>query len=160
VSDAQAGHEKTLTGLLPALAGANLVYGLGMIESGMTFDYGQLLMDNEFARMIKYVVSGIPVTDETLAVDVTAEIGPFGDFLTHDSTVKFMRSQSQAKLLDKKTRQKWEEKGSTSLYQRALAEARRALETHQPDPLPDGVLAELRSIVESTEEELGVAKKG
>ena len=145
---------------MPALAGANLVYGLGMIESGMTFDYGQLLMDNEFARMIRFAVSGIPVTDETLGVEATAEIGQFGDFLTHDSTVKFMKSQSQAKLLDKKTRQNWEKKGSTSLYQRALAEARHALETHQPEPLPDSVLMELRSIVESTEEELGVSRKG
>ena len=53
--DAQSGHEKTLTGLLPALAGANLIYGLGMIESGMTFDFGQLVMDDEFAGMIKHV---------------------------------------------------------------------------------------------------------
>ena len=157
MSDAQAGHEKTLTGLLPALAGANLVYGLGMIESGMTFDYGQLVMDNEFARMIKYVVMGIPVTDETLSVDVTAEIGPFKDFLIHDSTRKYMKSQSQARPLDKRMREKWEKAGSTSLYQRALDEARHILETHQPAPLPDGVLAELRSIVETTEEELGVS---
>jgi trimethylamine--corrinoid protein Co-methyltransferase len=56
VGRAQSGHEKTITGLLPALAGANLIYGLGMIEMGMTIDYGQLVMDNEFARMIKHVV--------------------------------------------------------------------------------------------------------
>ena len=54
--DAQSGHEKTLTGLLPALAGANLIYGLGMIEMGMTIDFGQLVMDNEFARMIKHTL--------------------------------------------------------------------------------------------------------
>jgi trimethylamine--corrinoid protein Co-methyltransferase len=157
VSDAQVGHEKTLTGLLPALAGANLVYGLGMIESGMTFDYGQLVMDNEFARMIKYVVAGILVTDETLGVDATVEIGPFGDFLMHESTQKYMKSQSQAKLLDRKMRDRWESAGSTTLYQRALEEARRILKTHQPAPLPAEVLAELRSIVESSEEELGVS---
>ena len=73
--DAQSGHEKTITGLLPALAGANLIYGLGMIEMGMTIYYGQMVMDNEFARMIKYLVQGIPVNDETLAVDVIKEIG-------------------------------------------------------------------------------------
>ena len=52
--DAQSGHEKTLTGLLTALAGANLIYGAGMLESGVTIDYGQLVMDDEFARLIKY----------------------------------------------------------------------------------------------------------
>ena len=71
--DAQSGHEKTLTGLMPALADANLIYGLGMIESGMTFDFGQLVMDDEFAGMIKQCVGGIRVRDETLALDVIAE---------------------------------------------------------------------------------------
>ncbi|NIO04388.1 MAG: Trimethylamine methyltransferase MttB, partial [Proteobacteria bacterium] len=61
----------------PALAGANLIYGLGMLEMGMTLSFAQLVMDNEFARMIKHVVKGIPVNDETLAVDVIREIGPF-----------------------------------------------------------------------------------
>ena len=67
VGDAQAGHEKTLTGLLAALAGVNVVYGLGMLESGVTIDFGQLVMDNEFAGMIKHVLKGIPVDDENLA---------------------------------------------------------------------------------------------
>jgi trimethylamine--corrinoid protein Co-methyltransferase len=31
---------------LPALAGANLIYGLGMIEMGMTIDFGQLTMNS------------------------------------------------------------------------------------------------------------------
>ncbi len=82
MGDAQSGHEKTLTALLPALAGANLIYGLGMLESGVTFDYGQLVMDDEFARMIKFAVGGIPVSDETLAVEDIAAVGSFGDFLS------------------------------------------------------------------------------
>ena len=76
---------------MPALAGANLIYGLGMIESGMTFDFGQLVMDDEFAGMIKQCVRGIRVDDEALAVDVIDDIGPFGDFLSHDHTMAHMR---------------------------------------------------------------------
>ena len=41
--DAQSGHEKTITGILPALAGANVIYGLGMLEMGITFDLAQLV---------------------------------------------------------------------------------------------------------------------
>ena len=154
--DAQSGHEKTITGLLPALAGANLIYGLGMIEMGMTIDYGQLVMDNEFARMIKQTVQGIPVNDETLAVDAIREIGVGKDFLSHASTYKHMKSQSQPKLIDRNMREDWEAAGSPDIYQRALEEARYILENHKPDPLPDDVLATLRSIVEEAEEELGV----
>lgn len=127
---------------------------------GMTFSFGQLVMDNEFARMIKHVVKGIPVNDETLAVDVIREVGAFSDFLSHDSTLKHMRAvQSQPQLIDRRMREDWENSGGSSITQRAEEEARHILETHKPEPLPDNVLATLRSIVEEAEAEFGVPKK-
>ncbi len=155
--DAQSGHEKTLTGLLPALAGANLIYGLGMIEMGMTIDYGQLVMDNEFARMIKHTLQGIPVNDETLAVDVIREIGIGKDFLSHETTFNHMRSQSNPELIDRRMREDWMADGSKDLYKRALEKARHILETHEPDPLSQEVRTTIRSIVEDAEAELGVS---
>ena len=140
------------------MAGANLIYGLGMIEMGMTIDFGQLVMDNEFAKMIKFLLRGIPVNDETLAVDVIREIGIGKNFLSHDATFKHMRSQSQPKLIDRRMREEWEASGSTDIYARASEEARRILENHKPEPLPDDVLATMRSIVEEAEKEMGVSK--
>jgi trimethylamine--corrinoid protein Co-methyltransferase len=161
MSDAQTGHEKTLTGLLPALAGANLIYGLGMFESGVTMSYGQLVMDNEFAGMIKHAVRGIPVNDETLAVDVIREVGPFNHFLSHEHTFEHMRSeQTHPEFIDRRIREEWEKLGGTDIYQRAWEKARHILENHKPEPLSPEVLATLRSIVEETEKELGVSKKG
>ena len=156
MADAQSGHEKTLTSLLPALAGANLIYGLGMLESGVTIDYAQLVMDAEFARMVKFCVPGIPVSDETLSVDVIADVGPFSDFLSHDDTYKGMRGQSQSKFIDRRVREEWAADGATNLYDRALLEARRILETHVPEPLTDEVAAKLKSIISEAEDELGV----
>jgi len=142
------------------LAGANLIYGLGMIEMGMTIDFGQLVMDNEFAKMIKFLLHGIPVNDETLAVDVIREIGIGKNFLSHDATFKHMRSQSQPKLIDRRMREEWEASGSKDIHERASEEARHILETHKPEPLPDDVLATLRSIVVEAEKELGVLNDG
>lgn len=160
MSDGQASHEKTLTALLPALAGANLIYGLGMLEMGMTFSFGQLVMDNEFAKMIKHAVRGIAVNDETLAVDLIRETGQFKDFLSHDSTLKHMRAvQSQPRLIDRSMREDWEKSGGTDITQRAEEEARHILETYKPDPLPSSVLDTLRSIVAEAEEECGVSKR-
>jgi trimethylamine--corrinoid protein Co-methyltransferase len=156
VGDAQTGHEKTLTGLLAALAGANLIYGLGMLESGITMDFGQLVLDNEIARLIKFTVAGISVNDETLAVEDIARVGSFGDFLSLDATYKHMREQSMPKLLDRRVREDWVSAGSTDAHTRATTEARRILETHQPEPLPDAVLEKLRAIVHEAEVELGV----
>jgi trimethylamine--corrinoid protein Co-methyltransferase len=142
--------------MLPALAGANLIYGLGMIESGMTFDFGQLVMDDEFAGMIKQCVGGIPVRDETLAIDVIHDVGPFKDFLSHDHTMAHMRSQSQPRLIDRRVRDEWRASGSRTLQERALEKARSILAEHVPEPLPEGVPEELAAIVRGAETELGV----
>jgi len=128
---------------------------------GITFDFGQLVMDNDFAGMIKYMINGVPVDDETLAVDVIKEIGPFKDFLSHKHTLKHMKTQSKPKLIDRQIRENWESvTGGKDLYERALEEARQILETHKPKPLPENVRSTIRSIIEEAEEELGVAKKG
>ena len=97
----------------------------------MTIDYGQMVMDNEFAKMIKYVVQGIPVNDETLAVDVIHEVGVGKDFLSHENTYKHMKTQSQPKLIDRRTREDWYAGGQRDMHQRALAEARYILENHK-----------------------------
>ena len=133
-----------------------MIYGPGMLESGITFDYGQLLLDCEFARMIKHTVMGMPVTDETLAIDPIKEVGPGGDYLMHKHTFDHMRSQSSPELIDRKMRGAWEKAGSTNAYERALEKVRYILENHKPAPLPDDVLAKVRSIVEETEKEMGI----
>ena len=154
LSDVQTGHEKTLTALMAALAGTNLIYGLGMIESGVTFDYAQLVIDNEIARMVKHVVGGVRVDDESLAVDDIAAVGSFGDFLSLDATMRHMRETSQPELIDRRVREDWEARGSTDMYQRARVKARREiLETHQPEPLPDDVLKQVRGIVDKADRE-------
>ena len=42
----------TLTGVIPALAGANLIYGLGMLDSALTWDYAQkmCIRDSQYPR--------------------------------------------------------------------------------------------------------------
>jgi len=133
-----------------------MIYGLGMLESGITFDFGQLVLDCEFARMIKHTVNGIPVNDETLALDVIGEIGPFGDFLSHRHTFDGMRNQSTPDLIDRRGRDMWESDGATDSYTRAAAKARTIIETHRPDPLPEEVLLKIRAIIEETEAELNI----
>ena len=113
-------------------------------------------MDNEFARMIKHVVGGIPVDDETLAVDDIAEVGPFGDFLSLDATLHHMRELSQPQFLDRRVREDWEERGSSDLYVRCHEKARDVLAEHRPEPVPDDVARRVRAIVEETDRAAGV----
>ena len=133
-----------------------MIYGLGMLESGITFDYGQLVLDCEIARMIKFTVQGIPVNDQTMAVDAIKEIGPGRDFLMHPTTIQGMRKQSKPEIMDRQTRSVWEARGATSAYARAIEKAHWILDNHYPEPLPDDVLARIGEIVKQTEAEMGI----
>ena len=152
--DAQSGHEKTITSMLPALAGANVIYGLGMLEMGITFDLAQLVLDHEIAGMVLHSLDGIVVNDETLSVDVIRELGIGKDYMSHESTYKHMKAQSQAQIIDRRMREDCEAAGSTDAYKRAHDRVIEILETYEPAPLPANVLNTIRSIVEEAEKEL------
>ena len=109
--------------------------------------------------MIKFAVGGIPVNDDTLSVDLIKEVGQFKDYLAHENTYKHMRMYPQPKLMDRRMRGDWEADGSLDLYTKAMGFAREILKNHQPDPLSEHILGELRAIVQGAEEELGVSEK-
>jgi trimethylamine--corrinoid protein Co-methyltransferase len=109
--------------------------------------------------MIKHAVGGIPVNDESLAVDVIHEIGIGKDFLSHESTYNQMKSISHSRLIDRSMREDWELNGSKDIYERAREKVISILDTHKPKPLQETVIKTLREIVEETESELGLTKK-
>ncbi len=143
----------TLTGVIPALAGANLIYGLGMLDSALTWDYAQMVMHNEFARMIKRVVDGIEVSDNTMQADLLAEVGPGGEFITQEHTFKNMRQLSQTELIDRRARKAWQEDGGSDIVERAYAKAHDILENYEVDPLPQAMQSELKSILAEADAE-------
>ncbi len=150
--DAQAGHEKTLTAMLPALAGANLVYGMGMLEMGQVLSFSQMVMDNEFAAMIKRTICGMRIDDELMAVDVIKRVGAGGNFLSQQHTMDHIdEEQVQADLIDRRMRGGWEKRGAKDLHQSSVERAKKLLETHQPKPLEDGLAEELVKIARSAE---------
>ena len=137
------------------MSGCNVIYGLGMLEMGITFDLAQLVLDNDVAGLIKRTVNGIEVNDNTLSLDTIKEIGPFKDYLAHKTTFDNMKLTTTPKLMDRRMRPQWENAGSKDAYQRANEEVRHILETYEPPKIPDAVLKQVRDIVGGAEEELG-----
>ena len=138
------------------MAGANLIYGLGMLDMGVTFCYKQLLMDADVADMVKYTVAGIPVNDSTLSVDIIRQVGYAKNFLSHKDTFNNRNIQSQPKLIDRNMRGRWEERGATTMTDRAdtlLADIR---QNHFASELPAEVLRQIRDIVNEAEDKYGV----
>lgn len=142
--------------MLAAQGGANLIYGAGMLEFGMTFDFAQLLMDSEIFKMILRAVSGIVVNDANMALDVIKDVGT-GEFVSHEHTFKnFKQNQVQTKLINRQSREAWLADGEKSFTERAYEAAINIIENHKPDPLEPAAKEAIRSIVENAEKEYGV----
>jgi len=122
-----------------------------MLDSGNTLDYAMMVIDNEIAGMIRKFVAGVPVNDETLALEEIHAAGPFNDYLSTDFTYAHMRDLSTPKLLDRRVRAEWEADGALDIKARATAKAKEILAEHKPEPLPDDVKRELSAIVARAE---------
>ena len=127
-----------------------------MLEMGITYDLAQLVWDHEIAEMPLYALNGVPVNDTTMAVDVIKEMGIGQDYMSHPTTFQNMRSQSPARLIDRRVRQDWEADGSKDAYTRAHEKVLEILDTYEPPQLAEDVRQNVRSIVMEAEKELGV----
>ena len=153
--DAQSAYDFSLNAMSAALAGANIIYGAGSLESALTFDYASLIMDVEQCRRILRIVAGININDETLALDVIDSVGSSGHYMTHEHTLKHMRRLSASELFDRGSRERWnEEMGSKDLTERAYEKARDIIKNHKPMPLVDGASETMSAIIEEYESKI------
>ena len=155
MSGAQASYEKTMSTLLPVLAGADEVYGAGSLEGGMAASFEELIMDDEICRAVLKAVQGIEVNDETLAVDVIDKVGPGGHFLAEKHTLNhFKESLFFSELTDRYSYDAWKKAGGKSMIKRAREKAEQILKEHWPKPLDKDVQKEISEIIERAEKEL------
>ncbi len=134
------------------MAGANLIYGAGMLDSGLIFSYAQLVIDNDIFKMIRKVMQGMYIDDENLAVDIINSVGPGGDFLMQEHTMKYMRTlPSLPNLIERGNRENWLASGGKGLGERAAERAADILANHKPFPLSDDAKSALRAIVEESD---------
>ncbi len=130
-----------------------------MLDMGMTFSYEQYVVDNELVRMIRGILPGIPVHEQSMAVDVIQKVGAGGHFLMEEHTIDNMKTaQVYPKFINRDSRDVWASSDTSSLISRGRKEAINILENHKPTPLPEKVSAEIRLTIEGIEKEMGIRK--
>lgn len=154
--DWQAAFDNVFAGLLPALSGADILQGAGMLYGSRIFCYEQLLLDCEIYSAMRAVAKGIPVTDDTLALDVIREVGVGGNFMVHRHTRRHIGELWQPRFIDRRPYSAWEADRKSS-REWAAEKARSILETHRPAPLPPGLPAEMSRIIAGLERDLKIA---
>lgn len=114
--------------MMSMMAGASLIYGSGMLDSGLIMDPALLVTDSDIVAMLKYAQKGMPVNDDTLCLDVIREVGIKGEYISEMHTCEnFRTEQSNPKLMVRDSREDWEAAGSLSMYDRGLARAKEIL---------------------------------
>jgi len=152
--DSQAGAEAMFSIITGMLSGANLIHDVGFLEYGYTSSLEMVTMADELVAMSRFFARGIPVNDQTLALDAIERVatggGPGSIFLMDDHTFEhFMEAQFLPRMLDRSRYDSWKETGATDLYQRCNREARRILHEHHPLPKSDDVLHAVNGVLKS-----------
>jgi trimethylamine--corrinoid protein Co-methyltransferase len=148
--------EKFITTLPPVTAGADIIVGLGEIESDQLLVLEQLVMDNELAHDCERMFNGI---DSGAGKDLFADIqqvGPGGNFLKSRNTRAAARSGEfyYPDLIDRHTYEVWEKMGHPTMYTKAREKVEEILAAPLTDPLPEAVSQELERILAAADEEL------
>jgi len=156
VLDGQATWEAALSLFVAAQSGANLIHDVGsFLNFGLTGSLDLLTISGEMVSMIGYVLRGIEINDDTLALDVIGKVGPRGHYLSQPHTLRFFeREHWFPGLIDRQTRESWTAKGSSDLLQRARKRTTEVLNSHSPTPLPNDIERELDRVLAETEREI------
>jgi trimethylamine--corrinoid protein Co-methyltransferase len=149
--DQQAGIEAALTLMTDALGGGNIVHDLGYLESGLTGSLAQLVICDEILGWLEHLVRGVEIDDETLALDLIDEVGPDGQFLQSEHTLKHFRERWYPDLFDRNNYETWLKKGGKALGERAAERVETILTSHKPEPLPADAARAMQAIVERAE---------
>jgi trimethylamine--corrinoid protein Co-methyltransferase len=156
VPDAQAAYETQWT-LWPAiLAHTNYIHhAAGWLESGLTVSYEKFIIDVECLAMFYHFLAGFSIDDETLALDMIAEVGPGGHhFGTPHTQARFSTEFYQTFLSDRLGYEPWQAAGSWDAAQRAHVIWKELLAQYEPPPLDPAIREALQDYVARREREL------
>jgi trimethylamine--corrinoid protein Co-methyltransferase len=151
VPDGQATFEAGLCTFLSAMTGANLCHDVGYLDFGRTGSLEMVVILDELIGQIKRLRRGMPVNEETLALDVMEDVGLNGHFLSHLHTMKHVSAtQWRPKLTSRLGYDRWQQSGSSTLLDRARKTLEEILETHQPPSLAPEKAAAIKRVVEES----------
>lgn len=150
IPDAQAALEAMQSQLMATLSGIHFVlHSAGILESYMVASYEKFVIDDEICGMCKRIRLGERVSKERLAFDIIKEIGPNGEYLTHDHTFKNFRKEFYSPLMEQRANfDSWMKKGGLSMERVANATWKKILSDYREPSLPESEAKALEKYME------------
>jgi trimethylamine--corrinoid protein Co-methyltransferase len=151
VPDAQAGFESMLSLVTTVASGVDFVlHSAGILSSYLAFSYEKFVMDDEMCGIMRRYRKGIEVSDDTLAYDIGAKVGPGGNFLMEMHTVKRCRTEFWSpNLVDRGGLEAWMSGGQQRTLDRAHRRWKKLLEKYEQPEIDAGVAQQLEDFVKA-----------
>jgi trimethylamine--corrinoid protein Co-methyltransferase len=147
VLDGQAAIDAQFSILVALLAKTNLNHDVGYLEAGLTHSPEYMVLADEVISMNRAFVRGVRLDEDALARDVIHQVGPGGQFMSHEHTLNHWRELYSPVLFDRQRLDRWEKQGSKDINIRVRERTLSILDSHRPEPLASAVDQEIGNIL-------------
>ena len=140
VIGAQAGAELTYQIIVCALSGADLAHDVGVMYHARMISPEFMVLADEVIDMVKVLMRGIEINDETLPLGLIERVGPKGTYISEKHTLQHFREFWMPKIFDRSATKGKEVKNCEELLRERTI---KILRTHKPKPLSEDLVREL-----------------
>ena len=151
----QSGLDGGLMAAMAHLNGADLVTGMGMLDSAQMLYLPKLILDAEVMQECRRLMQGVDLDEEHLLTDLIDEVGPGGHYLKAKATKTLLRAGEhwQPGIFTRGSYEAWTA-APVSEYDRAVAKLEDILAGHRPKALPTGAEERLAAILAAADDAL------
>jgi trimethylamine--corrinoid protein Co-methyltransferase len=115
----QSAYENTIAMLMAYLNGADVTFGTGLLDGSRVLCLENMVVDDEVMGMVKRILRGVEVNDETIAKDLIVKMGFNGNYLFDNHTRRHVRELWSASLGETGTFESWVAAGRPSTIAKA-----------------------------------------
>ena len=153
--DEQAALESMASIMMASLDGCNLVHDVGYLGQGLAGSAASLVMCNEIISFVRRIMRGFDISEDRLGLDVIHAVGPGGNFLAHEQTLKYCREEQWTPhFINRQSPETWQKMGGRRYGEKVVEKALDILATHKPDRLSDVEIKRLEAIIEKSADKL------
>ncbi|KUO51071.1 MAG: hypothetical protein APF76_16380 [Desulfitibacter sp. BRH_c19] len=155
VTDLQAAIEGTFSIFASALGRTNLVHDNGYTGNGMIGNLEYLVMTDEIIDMTKHFMKGIQVNEETVPLDLIDEVGPGGNYLLSNHTLKHFKKETwYPKYMNRSHYKKWLEEGGKDMGLKVHERVLNILKNTDRNGIADREIEELDRVIMDEEKRI------
>jgi len=154
--DIQDGWENAISGFAVLYSEMDLIADFGLTNTCLIASNEELVINNEILGILRRIKRGIDVSPETIAMNVIHKVGPKGNYLMEEHTLKYLRTGEHWEpiISNHLNYETWIKKGALDARKNAKERAKQILKIHTPKSLDENKQKEIKHILKKFESEV------